>query len=67
MSAKSKYIRLLLSIDQFFSVLIFNSSEDETISSWVGRNRSGKWQERFINWLFQDDQHCSKSIEWDEV
>lgn len=60
---KPLWLRLLLCVDQFFAVLFCNSSEDETISSWVGRNKPGKWQEKVINWLFQDPNHCQNNIE----
>ena len=59
-------LRLLLVIDQFFNVLFWNGSQDETISSHIGRkisNGKATWFDRlvccFLNKL--ENQHCKKS------
>ena len=59
--------RLLLAIDQFFNVLIWNGSQDETISSHIGRkirdNRANR-VEKWICSLLQELEagHCKKSL-----
>ncbi|MDH3324068.1 MAG: hypothetical protein OEL89_00355 [Candidatus Peregrinibacteria bacterium] len=66
---KKAYLwRILLSIDQFFNVLIFNGYEDETISSHAGKKRHRKkWACLLCKILdFVDKKHCAKSIELDE-
>jgi len=67
-------LRLAIAADQFFNVLLFNGSEDHTISGHVGYNalrlKSRRWlaAQKIINTLFWfDKDHCRKSIEWDEI
>lgn len=66
---KPRWYRLLLSVDQFFNVLILNGSEDETISSHCWRNREKGWHWRrairAIDWLFSryESNHCQNSFE----
>lgn len=71
---KGRILRLLITIDAFFNVLLLNGSEDHTISGLVGYRAytTGKkrwlWAEKCINTLFFfDENHCFNSIEWDEV
>lgn len=72
---KSKIWKLLISIDQFFAVLLLNTNEDQTISGHVGYKaytlKTKKWilLEKFINLLFSPWQknHCYESIEWDRL
>lgn len=73
-SKKSYILKLLIVIDAFFNVLIFNGSEDHTISGRVGHKahttKKRRWLilEKIINTIFFfDKNHCYKSIEWDEV
>lgn len=56
---------ILVGLDQFVGTL-FGIDADVTISGHVGRYHAGTWKERFINWIFQDPQHCQSNIEWDE-
>ena len=63
----SRLFRLLLIIDQFFNVLLWNGSQDETISSHIGRRiKSGKatWFDKalckFLRML--ENKHCLKSL-----
>lgn len=63
---RSRILRFLLALDQLFNVLLFNGSQDETISSHIGRkiqaNKANKFEIalcRFLN-LFER-QHCAKS------
>ena len=75
MKIKKNYIlRLLITVDAFFNVLLLNGSEDHTISGRVGykalTTKKYRWllAEKFINALFFfDENHCYNSIEWDEV
>ncbi len=75
MYKKHNYIlKLLISIDQFFNVLLLNGNEDQTISGRVGYRSyaTGKWYwlvlEKIIDTVFFFDKgHCKKSIEWDRV
>jgi hypothetical protein len=61
---------LLISIDQFFNVFLFNGYPDETISSRMGKHVAKNDCPfcnlvcKFLN-IFQKD-HCIKSIEEDE-
>ena len=64
---RSRLLRFLLVLDQMFNVLLWNGSQDETISSHVGRRiRSGTstWFDRklccFLSLI--DGNHCYKSI-----
>lgn len=67
--------RVLLAIDQLGNAIL-GGSEDETISSRVGRAaRGGKtwglFARAFIDRLFilcgDPPNHCERSIEWDEA
>lgn len=55
---KSYILRLMISIDQFFNVLLLNGSEDHAISGRVGykalTTQKKRWlyAEKFINTLF---------------
>ena len=71
---KPYILKLLIAIDQLFNVLLFNGDEDHTISGRVGYKafvtKKRKWLvlEKIINTaFFFDDNHCYKSIEWDEI
>ena len=59
---------ILVGLDQFVGTL-FGIDADETISSYVGRNYHGRWQERCIDWLFLhltgERNHCINNIEKD--
>jgi len=63
---RSYGLRLGLVIDQFFNVLLWNGSQDETVSSHIGRkisNGSANWVDKgvccFLNTL--ENRHCKKS------
>lgn len=66
MKKRGYWQNILVGLDQFVGTL-FGIDADETISSYVGRNYPGSCCERFINWLFQDPNHCRNSIELDEL
>ena len=63
---RSRLMRLLLSIDQFFNVLIWNGSQDQTISGHIHRRiEEGKayWIEKKICCMLRwfEAKHCFKS------
>jgi hypothetical protein len=68
---KRYFWNLLIAIDQFFNVALFNGYPDETISSRLGKHVAKHDNCPFCNLvckflnLFQKD-HCVKSIEYDE-
>ena len=57
---RSWIMRLLLVLDQLGNVVFFNGSQDETISSHIGRTGKAKW----LCWLLQklQSKHCLKSL-----
>ena len=63
----SRGYRVLLAIDQFFNVLIFNGSMDETISSNIGRKieagTATKFEKLICKFLHKlESEHCKKSL-----
>ena len=71
----SKVLKLLISIDQFFAVLLFNTHPDHTISGHVGYRAMTTKElryiilEKIIDFLFLpwERNHCRNSIEWDRI
>ena len=64
---RSYGLRLLLVIDQFFNVLLWNGSQDETISSHVGRRissgKANKFEKLLCKFLSKlESEHCKKSL-----
>jgi hypothetical protein len=64
---KSRFLRLAIVLDQFFGVLIWNNSQDETISSKIGRkqlNGTSNWFEDRLCCLLSklEYNHCAKSL-----
>ena len=64
---RSRFMRFLLSLDQMFNVILWNGSQDETISSHIHRRiESGKatWFDKKLCCLLKklEDNHCAKSI-----
>ena len=58
-----KYFRtFLLNLDALGGGLIYGAPPGFYISTWVGFKHKDSWMEQFINWLFQDDYHCQKSV-----
>ncbi len=60
-------LRLLLVIDQFFNVLFWNGSQDETISSHIGRkisNGNATWFDKLVCKFLRvlEAKHCKKSL-----
>lgn len=63
---RSKLNRFLLTLDQMFNVILWNGSQDETISSHIHRRiESGKanWFDKKMCCLFKklEDNHCYES------
>ena len=52
-------MRMLLVLDQLFNVMIFNGSQDETVSSHIGRTGKAKWLCNILNKF--ESSHCHKS------
>ncbi len=64
---RNKFFRLLLSIDQFFNVLLWNGSQDETISSHIARRKQKKTNNKFDDLVCcflkkLESKHCKKSL-----
>ena len=64
---RSYILRLLLAIDQLFNVMLWNGSQDETISSHIGRkieaNKANSFEKilcRFLRAL--QSKHCKRSL-----
>lgn len=63
---RSRLLRLLLAIDQFFNVLLWNGSQDETISSHIHRKQfagTATWFDNRICCILKkiESKHCLKS------
>lgn len=56
---RGRFYRVLLAIDQLGNVLLFNGSQDETISSYIGRTGKAKWLCNILKKI--EDSHCYKS------
>lgn len=64
---RSRLNRFLLVLDQMFNVILWNGSQDETISSHIHRRiESGKatWFDKKLCCLLKklENNHCEKSI-----
>ena len=64
---RSRLLRLLLATDQWFSVLLWNSSQDETISSNIHRRQKANkanWFDNKVCYLLKkiESKHCLKSV-----
>lgn len=58
---KSWRLRLLLTLDQTLAVILFDTYEFETCSSYIGRKYMGRWQQKAVDAIFGKD-HCLNSI-----
>ena len=66
MKKRNRAMRILLAIDKLFNVLIWNGSQDETISSHIHRRiASGKatWFDKKVCCILKiiESEHCMKS------
>ena len=64
---RSRLQRLLLVVDQFFAVLLWNASQDETVSSHIGRrieNGKATWFDKRLCCFLKrlESNHCNKSV-----
>ena len=64
---RSRLNRFLLVLDQMFNVILWNGSQDETISSHIHRrieNGKATWFDKKLCCLLKklEDNHCAKSI-----
>ena len=64
---RSRLMRFLLVLDQMFNVVLWNGSQDETISSHIHRRiESGKanWFDKKLCCLLKklESNHCAKSL-----
>jgi hypothetical protein len=67
MQKRTRVKRLLLVFDQFFNVLLWNGSQDETVSSHIYRRiESGQatWFDRLLCQFLRklEAKHCFKSL-----
>lgn len=67
MKKRTRLMRFLLVLDQMGNVLFLNGSQDETISSHIGRNienGTATWLQRKVCYLLSklENNHCNKSI-----
>ena len=63
---RSRVMRFLLVVDQMFNVILWNGSQDETISSHIGRrieaNKATWFDKQLCKFLrFLQAKHCIKS------
>jgi hypothetical protein len=66
MEKRSRLMRFLLVLDQMGNVIFLNGSQDETISSHIGRNienGTATWIQRKICCILSkiENNHCNKS------
>jgi len=57
---RSRVKRFLLVLDQMLNVLFWNGSQDETVSSHIGRTGKSRWLCCLLKKL--DNNHCKKSL-----
>ena len=67
MKKRNRAMRFLLVLDQMFNVLLWNGSQDETISSHIHRrqaNGTATWFDKKICCLLKklESEHCLKSL-----
>lgn len=64
---RSRLMRFLLVLDQMINVIVWNGSQDETISSYVGRrikaNKANFFEKKLCCLLSKfESNHCEKSL-----
>ncbi len=64
---RTRWFRFLLSLDQMFNVILWNGSQDETISSHIGRRiekNKATWFDKKVCCFLKrlENNHCNKSI-----
>lgn len=62
------FLNILIAFDRMINAII-NGDPDETLSSVAyreNRDKTGyKWTMPFINWLFQNEDHCKNAYSYD--
>lgn len=56
---RTRWKRFLLALDQLANVVFWNGSQDETVSSHIGRTGKSKWLCKLLQKL--EHNHCKKS------
>lgn len=64
---RNRFFRFLLALDQLGNVLFWNGSQDETISSHIGRrieNNKATWFDKKLCCFLKkiENNHCNKSL-----
>lgn len=64
---RSRFMRVVLALDQLCNVIFWNGSQDETVSSHVGRrieNGEATWFDKKLCCFLKrlENNHCNKSI-----
>lgn len=64
---RSRLFRVLLALDQLMAVIFWNASQDETISSHIGRRinkGTATWFDKKLCCLLKkiESNHCNKSL-----
>ena len=67
MTKRTRWMRFLLVLDQMFNVLLWNGSQDETISSHIHRRQEkgiASWFDNALCCLLKklESEHCLKSL-----
>ena len=67
MAKRNRLMRFLLVLDQTVNVLLWNGSQDETVSSHIGRrikDNKATWFDKKLCCLLSklDYNHCNKSL-----
>ena len=67
MKKRNRAMRLLLAIDQLFNVLLWNGSQDETISSHIHRRQEkgiANWFDKAVCCILKkfESEHCLRSL-----
>ena len=64
---RSRFLRILLALDQLFNVIFWNGSQDESISSHIQRRinkGTATWFDKKLCCLLKkfESNHCEKSL-----
>ena len=67
MAKRNRLMRFFLVLDQMINVLLWNGSQDETVSSHIGRrikDNKATWFDKKLCCLLSklDNNHCNKSL-----
>ncbi len=67
MTKRSRLMRFLLVVDQMLNVLLYNGSQDETVSSHIARRIQSKkatWFDKKLCCFLRkfESNHCKKSL-----